>query len=428
MVDNDATLPADAAAARSQAAGSIGRLLAEIDALIDADETAERRIHGAWKTFDDITAAANANSWDAYSIDLRVDAASYRRLDRRQQRALLRVFGTIYRAESVVDDWMNHIVAAIPSADPAARGPSSYDALRTALKSQEHDEKMHRGSLFRAAVEVFGIASVEVERVARRNNNFVAETLFAHFNQQMAQLLRPGRPLDDVYTAIFIYGILSEDVIANSDVVIRRAKGNDKYAEYNLPGMRAGQTNVRRDEGRHVRIAVLATHKFLAEHPAAETTLAAVCKEHLDLADTLLRRAKRSRGLIDAHLRESYGPDVDSLYYYLVNMKRFAVRLDELGLRETVRDIRRRVDCAVAEFTDDTGNPVVDQPGLVARTLAPTALRLAERTGFLSSDDGAFMEPSGRNRWQPFAKRDQAKGAQTRESAIVRNPWQPPEL
>ena len=26
--------------------------------------------------------------------------------------------------------------------------------------------------------------------------------------------------------AIFIYGVLSEDVVANSDVVIRRAKGN----------------------------------------------------------------------------------------------------------------------------------------------------------------------------------------------------------
>jgi len=93
--------------------------------------------------------------------------------------------------------------------------------------------------------------------MARKYNNFVAETLFARFNQQMTHLLRPGRPIADVYTAIFIYGILSEDVVANSDVVIRRAKDNDKYDEYNLPGMKEGQTNVRRDEGRHVRIAVL---------------------------------------------------------------------------------------------------------------------------------------------------------------------------
>jgi len=373
MIGADAPRRTHEAKAETASGGKIQRLLAEIDALVDADESAERRINGAWKTFEDIEAAANANVWDAYSIDLTRDTASYRGLDRRQQEALLRIFGTIYQAESVVDDWMGRIVAAIPAGD---------DALRTVLKSQEHDEKMHRGSLFRAATEVFGIAPADVERVARKRNNFVAETLFAYFNRQMAQLLRPGRPLEDVYTAIFIYGILSEDVIANSDVVIRRAKGNDKYAEYNLPGMREGQTNVRRDEGRHVRIAVLATHKFLDEHAGAESTLTTVCKEHLDLADTMLRRAKRSHGLIDAHLRESYGPDVDSLYYYLVNVKRLAVRLDELGLRETIRDIRDRVDRAVSEFTDDAGNPVVDAPGPIARILAPTALRLAARAGF----------------------------------------------
>jgi ribonucleotide reductase beta subunit family protein with ferritin-like domain len=381
MIDADAQLPTRPRKAGASS-GKIQRLLAEIDALIDADESAERRINGAWKTFDDINAAANANTWDAYSIDLSVDTASYRQLNRRQQQALLRVFGTIYRAESIVDDWMDRIVAAIPARTTTGNaGAFGYDALRTALRSQEHDEKMHRGSLFRAATEVLGIAAADVERVARTHNNFVAETLFAHFNRQMAHLLRPGRPLEDVYTAIFIYGILSEDVIANSDVVIRRAKGNDKYSEYNLPGMREGQTNVRRDEGRHVRIAVLATHKFLDEHPSAENTLTTTCTEYLDLADTMLRRAKRSRGLIDAHLRESYGPDVDSLYYYLVNLKRLAIRLDELGLRETVRDIRDRVARAVAEFTDDAGNPVIGHPGFLARTLAPTLARIASTRG-----------------------------------------------
>jgi hypothetical protein len=370
MIEADA-FPAHDADAVTQSRGKIRRLLGEIDALIDADETRERRIHGAWKTFEDIEAAANTNAWDAYSIDLSVDAANYRCLGRRQQDALLRIFGTIYRAESVVDDWMDRIVAAIPAGN---------DALRTALKGQEHDEKMHRGSLSRAATDVFGIAPADVERVARKHNNFVAETLFAYFNRQMAQLLRPGRPVEDVYTAIFIYGILSEDIIANSDVVIRRAKSNDKYAQYNLPGMREGQTNVRRDEGRHVRIAVLATHKFLDEHAGAEATLANVCKQHLDLADTMLRRAKRSRGLIDAHLHESYGPDVDSLYYYLVNMKRLAVRLDELGLRETIHDIGSRVERAVAEFTDNAGNPIVDQPGPATRTLAPVLFKIAART------------------------------------------------
>lgn len=347
----------------------IDRLLAEIDALVEADESAERRIHGAWKTFEDIYRAADANAWDAHSIDLSVDAASYRGLTRAQREALLRVFGTIYRAESIVDDWMGRIVAAVPP---------GHEAMRAALASQEHDEKMHRGSLFRIATEVFGVAPDAVERVARKHNNFVAETLFARFDRQMAELLRPGRPFEDVYTAIFIYGILSEDVVANSDVVIRRAKGNDKYVEHNLPGMREGQTNVRRDEGRHVRIAVLATHRFLDGHAGAEERIAGVCREYLDLADTMLRLAKRSRGLIDTHLRDSYGPEVDSLYYYVVNMRRFAVRLDELGLRETVRDIRDRVERAVAEF----GDAPEERLGAIAGMVAPWAFRLwARRPG-----------------------------------------------
>jgi ribonucleotide reductase beta subunit family protein with ferritin-like domain len=368
----------DAAAGRPaqpQSPTRIDRVLSEIDALIGADETADRVITGAWKTFDDINAAAHAHAWDAYSVDLSIDAASYRRLDRRQRDALRRIFGTIYRAESVVDDWMDKIVAAVPTSKDAARDGMGYDALRTALKNQEHDEKMHRGSLLRIGTEVLQIAPDEVERVARKYNNFVAETLFARFNRQMAQLLRPGRPIEDVYTAIFIYGILSEDVVANSDVVIRRAKGNDKYDEYNLPGMKEGQTNVRRDEGRHVRIAVLATHKFLDEHDGAATTLVDVATEYMDLADRMLRQAKRSHGLIDAHLKESYGRDVDSLYYYLVNMKRLAVRLDELRLHDAVRDIKRRVDRAVLEFTDDRRTPIVEEPGFVYRTVGPALFR-----------------------------------------------------
>ena len=108
--------------------------------------------------------------------------------------------------------------------------------------------------------------------------------------------------------------------------------------------MKEGQTNVRRDEGRHVRIAVLATHRFLEEFEGAAERLLAICTYYMDLADRMVRRAKASHGLIDAHLAESYGPDVDSLYYYVMNMKRLAVRLDELGLREGVLEVKRRVD------------------------------------------------------------------------------------
>ena len=348
----------------------IGRLLLEIDALIEADETSDREVTGGWQTFDDIVAAAHLHTWDAYSVDLTADAASFRALDARQQEAVRRVFGTIYRAESVVDDWMDKIVAAVP------REPG-YESMRAALMTQEHDERMHRGSLLRVADEVLGVAPEDADRFARRYNNFVAEILFARFEDEMRHLLRPNRPLEDLYTAIFIYGVLSEDVVANSDVVIRRAKGNALYDLYVLPGMKEGQTNVRRDEGRHVRIAVLATHRFLEEFDGAAERLLGVCSEYMDLADRMVRRAKASRGLIDAHLSESYGPDVDSLYYYVMNMKRLAVRLGELGLREGVLEVKRRVDASIAELSGEDGEPIVETPSRLMRLVGPRMLRLA---------------------------------------------------
>ena len=348
----------------------IGRLLQEIDGLIADDEAADRQITGGWRTFDDILAAAYVHTWDAYSVDLSTDAESFRQLSHRQQEAVKRVFGTIYRAESVVDDWMDKIVAAMP------REPE-YESMRAALMTQEHDERMHRGSLLRVASEVLGIPVADADRVAKKYNNFVAEILFDQFEQQMRQLLRPNRPIEDVYVAIFIYGVLSEDVVANSDVVIRRAKGNALYDVYDLPGMKEGQTKVRRDEGRHVRIAVLATHRFLAEFEGAAERLLEISTFYMDLADRMVRRAKASRGLIDAHLAESYGPDVDSLYYYVMNMKRLAVRLDELGLRAGVLEVKRRVDAAIVELSGEDGEPIVETPNRLVRLVGPRMLRLA---------------------------------------------------
>jgi hypothetical protein len=348
----------------------IGRLLQEIDGLIAEDEAADRQITGGWRTFEDILAAACVHTWDAYSVDLSTDGESFRQLSRRQQEAVKRVFGTIYRAESVVDDWMDRIVAALPR-------ETEYESMRAALMTQEHDERMHRGSLLRVASEVLGIPVADADRVAKKYNNFVAEILFDRFEQQMRHLLRPNRPIEDVYTAIFIYGVLSEDVVANSDVVIRRAKGNALYDVYDLPGMKEGQTKVRRDEGRHVRIAVLASHRFLEKFESAPERLLAVSTYYMDLADRMVRRAKASRGLIDAHLAESYGPDVDSLYYYVMNMKRLAVRLGELGLREGVLEVKRRVDAAIAELSGEDGEPIVETPSRLLRLVGPRMLRLA---------------------------------------------------
>ena len=368
-------LPTDAAARR--ASDKIGRLLQEVEALIADDEAADRKITGGWRTFSDILAAAHVHTWDAYSVDLSADAESFRQLSHRQQEAVKRVFGTIYRAESIVDDWMDRIVAALP------REPE-YESMRAALMTQEHDERMHRGSLLRVATEVLGIDAADADRVARKYNNFVAEILFDQFEDQMRHLLRANRPIEDVYAAIFIYGVLSEDVVANSDVVIRRAKGNALYDVYHLPGMKEGQTNVRRDEGRHVRIAVLATHRFLEEFEGAAERLLAISTYYMDLADRMVRRAKASRGLIDAHLAESYGPDVDSLYYYVMNMKRLAVRLDELGLREGVLELKRRVDASIAELSGEDGEPIVETPNRLVRLVGPKMLRLAGAASRLS--------------------------------------------
>jgi hypothetical protein len=371
-MDFTADLAADRATTVSAPRHSdkIARLLREIEALIADDEAADRQISGGWRTFSDILAAAHTHTWDAYSVDLSGDAASFRQLSRRQQDAVKRVFGTIFRAESIVDDWMDRIVAALP-------GEPEYESMRAALMTQEHDERMHRGSLLRVATEVLGIDASEADRIARKYNNFVAELLFDRFEDEMQHLLRPNRPLEDVYTAIFIYGVISEDVVANSDVVIRRGKGRGLYDAFELPGMKEGQTNVRRDEGRHVRIAVLATHRFLEEFEGASERLLGVCSEYMDLADRMVRRAKASRGLIDAHLAESYGPDVDSLYYYVMNMKRLAVRLDELGLREGVLEVKRRVDLAIAELSGEDGEPIVERPGRILRMVGPRVLRLA---------------------------------------------------
>ena len=365
----DVAADSQALPARSDS-GKIARLLGEIDALIADDEAADRRIAGGWRTFDDIVAAAHTHTWDAYSLDLSTDAESFSGLSRRQQDAVKRVFGTIYRAESVVDDWMGRIVAALPP-EP------EYESMRAALMTQEHDERMHRGSLIRVATEVFDIDAGDVDRVARKYNNFVAEILFDRFDEEMRDLLRPNRPIEDVYTAIFIYGVLSEDVIANSDVVIRRAKGNALYDVYDLPGMKEGQTNVRRDEGRHVRIAVLATHRFLEEFSDAAERLLATGSYYMDLADRMVRRAKASHGLIDAHLAESYGPGVDSLYYYVMVMKRLAVRLDELGLREGVLEVKARVDASIAELSGEDGQPIVETPNRLLRLVGPKVLKLA---------------------------------------------------
>jgi len=58
-------------------------------------------------------------------------------------------------------------------------------------------------------------------------------------------------------------------------------------------------------------------------------------------------------------------------------MKRFAVRLDELGLREVVLELKRRVDATIAELSGEDGEPIVETPNRLVRLVGPKMLRLA---------------------------------------------------
>jgi hypothetical protein len=60
-----------------------------------------------------------------------------------------------------------------------------------------------------------------------------------------------------------------------------------------------------------------------------------------------------------------------------MNMKRLAVRLGELGLREGVLEVKKRVDAAIAELSDADGEPVVETPSRWLRVVGPRMLRLA---------------------------------------------------
>jgi hypothetical protein len=116
----------------------------------------------------------------------------------------------------------------------------------------------------------------------------------------------------------------------------------------------------------------------------------------MELADRMVRRAKASRGLIDAHLAESYGPGVDSLYYYVMNMKRLAVRLDELGLRDGVLEVKRRVDDSLAELSGEDGEPILETPSRFMRLVGPRMLRLAGASRLAGENDlVAVREPLG---------------------------------
>jgi hypothetical protein len=60
-----------------------------------------------------------------------------------------------------------------------------------------------------------------------------------------------------------------------------------------------------------------------------------------------------------------------------MNMKRLAVRLDELGLRNGVLEVKRRVDAAIAELSGENGEPIVETPNRLVRLVGPKMLRLA---------------------------------------------------
>lgn len=152
-------------------------------------------------------------------------------------------------------------------------------------------------------------------------------------------------------------------------VVYEYFLGQFARSEGKNAGMKEGRMNVERDRARHVNIATLATKRFIAEHDGAPGILMTETLNYMDLADRMVRRAKASRGLIDFHLAESYGPNVDSLSYYVANMKRLAVGLGELGLHDGVVEADGRIAAAVAELSGPDGEPIIEKPGRVKRAL-----------------------------------------------------------
>lgn len=262
----------------------------------------------------------------------------------------------------MVDDWMPKLVEA-----SKLTGDRS---LTLALFTQQFDEAMHKQSIARIGCEVLGIRGGRrhIRRSAKKNNNFVAERFFKDFNKKEASLLnKPVVTEADFYEALFVYGIISEDAVANNDAMIRRERHKDDGFETAYPGMNEGQKNVRRDEGRHVRIAFLASRDFLLNHPEGQERLTKVSLEYLDLAEDMFVRAKNTHGLIDNYVQNAYGPGVDALYYYVTNLQRLAVRLSQLGLGEAVAEIQRRVEWAIEIYTDKAGEPIVENPDYIAR-------------------------------------------------------------
>jgi hypothetical protein len=53
------------------------------------------------------------------------------------------------------------------------------------------------------------------------------------------------------------------------------------------------------------------------------------------------------------------------------------VRLDELGLRAGVLEVKRRVDAAIAELSGEDGEPIVETPNRLLRLVGPRMLRVA---------------------------------------------------
>jgi hypothetical protein len=149
--------------------------------------------------------------------------------------------------------------------------------------------------------------------------------------------------------------------------------------------MKQAQANVRKDEGRHVRIAHLSSLDYLKDAPAsAPKELLAISRQYMDLADKMLGKAKSrlNGGLIDRYLANGYGSKVDSLYYYMFNMHRFARRLDMLRLNEGVNDINRRMQLAQQKYTDQ-GEPIIREPSEFMLKHGPKLIGALATTGLL---------------------------------------------
>ena len=140
-----------------------------------------------FRTFRSIIEVANTNNarWAPGLIPLEADREAYLSLPRRGKKAFTEVWATRYCAENIVELMLPKIIAA------GANVGLDTDLIE-ALRTQAVEESLHRTSVARVGHEVIGIKPKNIDKVAKKHNNFAAKQMFARFDEELDGLLLSG--------------------------------------------------------------------------------------------------------------------------------------------------------------------------------------------------------------------------------------------